>query len=141
MSSKIRNGKAYEHIVFGLLTLEGFDVYPSLADDQGIDGVLRIGSSDGKAPKYFDLQVKGGRIWANIRCKTRSLNANTILLLFNASTQEMFWLTHKDVLKHFPATDSEFGDMFLKKQDLVQLREKGFHHLDNLKEKLGCPVA
>ena len=137
MSSRIRNGKAYEHTIFGLLTLEGFDIYFPLADDQGIDGILRVPNSDDGKPKYYDLQVKGGKQWANIRCKTKKLTKNSILLLFNSATNETIWLTYKDVIKHFPETGFQFGDIYLKKPIVEQLKEKGFSNIENLKLMLG----
>lgn len=136
MDSKIRNGKAYEHIIFGLLTLQGFDIYFPLADDQGIDGVLRI-KKLGSKPRYYDLQVKGGKQWANIRCKTSTLTENSLLLFFNSKNNEVIWLTYRDVCKYFPQTDFAFGDVYLKKDILEKLRSKGFDNLGNLKTKLG----
>lgn len=136
MGSKIRNGKAYEHIIFGLLTLEGFDIYFPLADDQGIDGVLRVKQAGAK-PKYYDLQVKGGKQWANIRCKTATLTDTSVLLFFNSKTNEIIWLAHKDVRKYFPETGYSFGDVYLKKGVVRELRDKGFDDLDKLKSRLG----
>ena len=38
----------------------GFDVYETVADDQGIDGIIRI-EKRGKV-KYYDFQSKGSKI-------------------------------------------------------------------------------
>lgn len=140
MISKIRNGKAYEHIIYGLLTLEKFDIYFPLADDQGIDGILRIPNTGAKKPNYYDLQVKGGKIWRNIRCKVKTLTKNSILLMFNSSSNEVIWLTYKDVLKYFPETGCTFGDIYLNNSVLELLKSKGFNDLNNLKNKLGIEL-
>jgi len=72
MKSTIRPGKGYEMTVFGLLTLAGLDVYASLVDDQGIDGVIRVKAADG-AIRYFDLQIKGGQYWPSVMCDVTRL--------------------------------------------------------------------
>lgn len=46
-------GKRQEYSVIAELLRRGFDVYPTLIDDQGIDCIIRLNSK-----KYLDIQIK-----------------------------------------------------------------------------------
>jgi hypothetical protein len=48
MADRMRNGKGYEQTVVGLLTLENFDVYMPVVDDQGIDAIIRVPQREGQ---------------------------------------------------------------------------------------------
>ena len=48
-------GKRQEFIAIAELLRRGFDVYPTLVDDQQIDCVVRL---DGELPSYLDIQIK-----------------------------------------------------------------------------------
>ena len=128
--STVRIGKASECIVFGALLQEGIDVYPSLADDQGIDGVIR--SKDGQF--YWDLQIKSGSNWNGIRAWTdMATNRNFILLLFNSEAWEMIWLSPDKMRDLFPSTGGDWGDVFLDKKKVEDLKSKGFMDIPKLK--------
>ncbi|OHA62747.1 MAG: hypothetical protein A2117_01370 [Candidatus Wildermuthbacteria bacterium GWA2_46_15] len=51
-----RKGKISEMEVIFDLMKSGFDLYLTIADDQGIDAILRF-AEDGRL-KYFDIQIK-----------------------------------------------------------------------------------
>lgn len=86
MAKKMRNGKAYEHTVVGILTLADFDVYMPVVDDQGIDGILRVRGQ--AAVRYFDFQVKGSRDW-KVRCWTEHLPIGGVLFVYCDKTKEL----------------------------------------------------
>ena len=130
MISKIRVGKGYEHSVFGLLINNDFDVYFPAVDDQGIDGLIRV-KKENKI-KYYDIQIKGGADWSRIRCKTDKIHKNMVLFLYSSKTNELFWLLYDDVLKLFPSTGSEWGDVFINKS----IRNKLFNSKHSSLEKL-----
>lgn len=69
--SKMSIGKRNEFLVWAKLIEAGFDVYPSLVDDKGIDGIV------GANGKYFEIQIKSGANWVNQRgFKKEVLEAN-----------------------------------------------------------------
>src|SRR5258708_4906598 len=99
----MRYGKGYEHTVFGLLTLEGFDVYQPVVDDQGIDGIIRIVGNKSAPPKYYELHVKGSKEWAKIRCKVARLTKRKgVLILYCAEKREILWFLYNELAKRFP---------------------------------------
>lgn len=134
MNKKIRQGKSYEKIIIGNLLGAGFDVYETVADDQGIDGIIRI-EKEGKV-KYYDFQSKGSKNFAGVRCKTSKLNPNLILIIYSSTSNEMLWLRYQDANKFFPKTGSEWGDIFIKKEHINELKKLGHFDLYKLKEKL-----
>lgn len=120
---KSRRGRASELQVVGEMLDAGLDCYMTLVDDQAIDAILRV--PVGKlGAKYFDVQVKSGRDWPAIRGKVSRLGArkNAILVLNNSRLGESFWLEAKAVRQLFPATGSEWGDVFIRKQTLGRLK-------------------
>src|SRR5689334_20293716 len=84
MANRLRPGKAYEHTILGLLTLEGFDVYQPVVDDQGIDGIIRVRGEGSRSARYFELQVEGSKTWGGIRCKVERLTKQGVLILYCA---------------------------------------------------------
>ena len=49
-------GERYEYRAISELLENGYDVYKTLVDDQGIDCVIR--KDIGNSPKYIDMQIK-----------------------------------------------------------------------------------
>ena len=123
MAHRMRCGKGYELAVFGLLTLADFDVYAPLVDDQGIDGIIRIEGEN--ASHYFELQVKGGKTWSSIRCDTAALRTNSVLILFCDKTKEVFWFLRDEAVACFPEVASEWGNVFLKADQVRQYKDEG----------------
>jgi hypothetical protein len=132
-----RRGVASEYQVFGQLLDAGLDVYATAVDDQGIDAVLRVESGDG-AVGYFDVQMKSARSWNGIRGKISSLGGrkNTVLILFNSRSHECLWLDAAAISEHFPGTGSQWGDVFLDKRHVEELRDEGRGELDGLARRL-----
>jgi len=50
VKNKLAIGKRNEFTIWGYLLGEGFDVFPSLVDDKGIDGIV------GHNGRYFEVQ-------------------------------------------------------------------------------------
>ncbi len=92
---KLAIGKRNEFMVWAWLLKEGFDVFPSLVDDKGIDGVV------GHSGKYFEIQVKSGKNWSNQRgigIAALSQNPNRIFLILNYTEEEVRYFTAKQIL-------------------------------------------
>lgn len=125
MANRMRNGKAYEHTIIGLLTLEGFDVYQPIVDDQGIDGIIRIRGNEGASPKYYELQVKGSKTWDKIRCKVERLTKQGVLILYCAEDREVLWFLYEELAPLFPLVSQDWGDIFLKPEQVKKFKEEG----------------
>jgi hypothetical protein len=136
MSSRLRLGKAYEHTIFGMLTLEGFDIYHPIVDDRAIDGVIRVAGDNGRPARYYDLQVKGSKTWNGIRCKVQRLVKNGILILYCANSRELYWFLYEELTEYFPAKNPQWGDVFLRKKHNQQFKMQGRDKLSNLLKKL-----
>jgi len=94
--SKMSIGKRNEFLVWAKLIEAGFDVYPSLVDDKGIDGVI------GVSGKYFEIQIKSGANWVNQRgFKKEVLEANPtrIYLVYNYTINEFRYFTAQQILE------------------------------------------
>jgi hypothetical protein len=52
--SNQRKGKSSEHQFYGMLLGQGFEVYIPLADDKGVDALVRLSSR-----KFAEVQIKG----------------------------------------------------------------------------------
>lgn len=117
-----------------MLTLNGFDVYQPLVDDQAIDGVIRVDKKN--KVRFYDIQIKGGRTWANIRCTVHKLKNKSLLFFYNAKTHELVWLVHKNVLKLFSPTGDKFGDVYLTDIQVAALIKQGYSDLVTLQGKL-----
>ena len=121
MARRLRSGKAYEHSVLGILTLEGFDVYQPVVDDQGIDGLIRVKGKEGEPPKCYELQVKGSRTWNGIRCKVRHMTMQGVLILYCAGKREHLWFLYEELAQLFPAVNRDWGDIFLNQGSVIDL--------------------
>lgn len=94
--SKMSIGKRNEFLVWAKLIEAGFDVYPSLVDDKGIDGIV------GANGKYFEIQIKSGANWVNQRgFKKEVLEANPtrIYLVYNYTVNEFRYFTARQILE------------------------------------------
>ncbi len=92
---KLAIGKRNEFRVWAWLIDEGFDVYPSLVDDKGIDGIV------GFEGKYFEIQVKSGKNWSNQRgfgIEKLLESPERIYLIFNYTTDEVRYFTAQQIL-------------------------------------------
>lgn len=133
----VRPGKAAEHIVMGYLLAEGIDVYQTLADDQGIDAIIRVKGK--KQITYWDLQIKSSQSWSGIRAQISSTSRNYILVLFNSSARECLWFGPNHLKKYFTKnTSSDWGDIFLRKDDVTNFCNKGHNIISSLKDFLGA---
>ena len=125
ITNRLRPGKSYEHTIFGLLTLEGFDVYHPIVDDQAIDGIIRVRGKGGELPRYFELQVKGSQTWSGIRCKVQKLTKQGVLILYCAAERESLWFLYEELAALFPARDPEWGDICLNKTHVAKYKSEG----------------
>ena len=136
MASRLRSGKAYEHTILGILTLEHFDVYQPVVDDQGIDGLIRVRGKDGKSARYYELQVKGSKTWSGIRCKVQRLTKEGVLILYCADKRELLWFRYEELAQLFPAANPAWGDIFLKEDAVSRYKGQGRDKLDLLLKQL-----
>lgn len=125
VTNRLRPGKSYEHTIFGLLTLEGFDVYHPIVDDQAIDGIVRVRGSGRGLPRYYELQVKGAKTWSGIRCKVNKLTKGGVLILYCATEREILWFLYEELSVLFPARNPDWGDIFLSKEDVARFKSEG----------------
>jgi hypothetical protein len=132
---KARRGRASELQVVGQMLDAGLDCYLTLVDDQAIDAVLRVPREKGSA-RYYDVQVKGGRSWSDIRGRVSNLahRPNAILVLNNSSTGDSFWLDATAIRNLFPATGFRWGDVYIRKATVAKLK---LYTLRRLMKKLG----
>ena len=136
MASRLRNGKGYEHAVFGMLTLADIDVYEPLVDDQGIDGVIRVDPGNNAQIKYYDLQVKGSKTWSGVRGRVRFSNPQSVLIIFCAKEREVLWFMFHDVNQYFSDNHPEWGNIFLKKTQVEKFKAEGRCDLNQLRKQL-----
>jgi len=95
MKNKLAIGKRNEFAIWGYLLEAGFDVFPSLVDDKGIDGIV------GHNGRYFEVQVKSGVNWNNQRGLSRaavSMNPERIFLIYNTTADEVRYFTGQQIL-------------------------------------------
>jgi hypothetical protein len=95
IKNKLAIGKRNEFAIWGYLLGEGFDVFPSLVDDKGIDGIV------GHEGRYFEVQIKSGENWNNQRGLSRaavSVNPDRIFLIYNTVEDEVRYFTGRQIL-------------------------------------------
>lgn len=93
---KLAIGKRNEFLIWARLLKEGFDVYPSLVDDKGVDGIV------GCNGKYFEIQIKSGKNWNNQRGiggESLKQNPDRIFLIFNYEKDEVRYFTAGQILE------------------------------------------
>lgn len=103
VKNKLAIGKRNEFAIWGYLLGEGFDVFPSLVDDKGIDGIV------GHEGRYFEVQIKSGVNWSNQRGISRaavSKNPDRIFLIFNTTVDEVRYFTGRQILDEVEWKDS-----------------------------------
>lgn len=95
VKNKLAIGKRNEFAIWGYLLGEGFDVFPSLVDDKGIDGIV------GYKGRYYEVQIKSGENWNNQRGISRSAvsaNLDRIFLIYNTTENEVRYFTGQQIL-------------------------------------------
>lgn len=95
IKNKLAIGKRNEFAIWGYLLCEGFDVFPSLVDDKGIDGIV------GHEGRYFEVQIKSGENWNNQRGLSRvavNVNPDRIFLIYNTIEDEVRYFTGRQIL-------------------------------------------
>ncbi|ELA7327638.1 hypothetical protein Q9X94_003775 [Vibrio alginolyticus] len=100
---KLSLGKRTELRVWSWLIDEGFDVYPSLVDDKGIDGLV------GFKGYYYEVQIKSGKNWSNqrgIKADILENHPNRIFLIVNYTLDEVRYFTSTDILNEQEWTES-----------------------------------
>ena len=136
MANRLRSGKAYEHMILGMLTLEHFDVYQPVVDDHGIDGVIRVRGRYGEPARYYELQVKGSQTWNGIRCKVQRMTKQGVLILYCAVKRELLWFRYEELAQYFPAANPDWGDVFLNQESVATFKSQGRDKLDVLLKRL-----
>jgi len=92
---KLAIGKRQEFVIWARLLKEEIDVYPTLVDDKGIDGIVAFNG------KNYEVQIKSGKNWNNQRglgVETLSVNPNRIYIIFNYTKDEIRYFTAKQIL-------------------------------------------
>jgi hypothetical protein len=136
MACRLRPGKAYGYTILGMLTLEHFDVYQPVVDDQGIDGVIRVRDRDAGPARYYELQIKGSKTWGGIRCKVKRLTKRGVLICYCAAERKLLWFLYEELPKYFPAKNENWGDVFLKSDSVSEFKLHGRDRLDELLKRL-----
>ncbi len=93
---KLSIGKRNEYSIWAKLLENEIDVFPSLVDDKGIDGLVGF---DGN---YFEIQIKSGNNWGNQRGFTPeacSKNLKRIFIIYNYTEKKCIYLTCKQILE------------------------------------------
>lgn len=93
--NKLAIGKRNEFAIWGYLLGEQIDVFPSLVDDKGIDGIVGFNG------RYFEVQIKSGENWNNQRGLSRaavSHNPARIFLIYNTTKDEVRYFTGQQIL-------------------------------------------
>jgi len=139
MAQRLRQGKASELQVFGRLMGAGLDVYSTVADDQGIDAVVRVQDSSGK-PHYFDIQVKSAGSWYGFRrvfADKLEGRDNLVFVFFNTTTNELIWLWATELSSITPVwatAQTAWGPVQFKTDIRVRLLQE--RTADTLREEL-----
>lgn len=92
---KMAIGKRNQFRVWARLIDAGFDVYPSLVDDKGIDGLVGFNG------KYFEVQIKSGMNWVNQRgigTAILSVNPERIFIVYNYTNEQIRYFTARQIL-------------------------------------------
>ncbi len=93
---KLAIGKRNEFVIWAWLLKDGFDVFPSLVDDKGVDGIVAHNG------KFFEIQIKSGENWSNQRglgVDVLSQNPDRIFLIFNYTENEVRYFTARHILE------------------------------------------
>jgi hypothetical protein len=102
MATRKRGGTSGELIVYALLNDLGFDVYQPLVDDRGLDGVIRMKTTNSQTI-YVDFQVKSakaGNPWAGVvqeRIATQDQSYVCLFLRRVGANVSTFYLTRDQI--------------------------------------------
>jgi hypothetical protein len=94
--SKLAIGKRNEWTIWAWFMRDGFDVYPSVVDDNGIDGII------GYKGKYFEVQIKSGKNWNSQRGISKEnleSSRERIYLIFNYTEDDVLYFTADEILR------------------------------------------
>ncbi|MDR3054964.1 MAG: hypothetical protein LBU53_06120 [Zoogloeaceae bacterium] len=94
--SRLAIGKRNEWTIWAWFMRDGFDVYPSIVDDKGIDGIV------GYKSKYYEVQIKSGENWSNQRGINKELlksSRERIYIIFNYAKGEILYFTADEILR------------------------------------------
>ncbi len=125
MLNKAAIGKRNEFQIWAWLIEEGLDVYPSLVDDKGIDGL--VGNQNGK---YFEVQIKSGKNWNNQRGIKKEIlekKPNRVFIIFNYIDQEIRYFTGQDILNEPDWAESITWNMSQIKLSKLMLKKYQSH--------------
>ena len=94
--NKLNIGKRNEFKVWARLLAEGIDVYPSIVDDRGVDGIVGYDS------KYYEVQIKSGKNWNNPRGISKRICETfpkRIFIIYNYNQNKIIFLTGKHIIE------------------------------------------
>lgn len=126
---KLAIGKRNEFKVWAWLLDEGLDVYPSLVDDKGIDGLV------GFEGTYFEIQIKSGKNWSNQRgigLQQLRSSLGRIYLILNAEAEEVRYFTAQQILDEPEWQNSIQWQMPQLKLSKKMLDKYAHHNWDGL---------
>lgn len=92
---KFSIGKRNEFKIWAYLLENGIDVYPTMVDDKGIDGLV------GYNGNYFEIQIKSATNWTDQRgiafAKLKT-NLKRIIIVYNYKKNEIRYFTSEEIL-------------------------------------------
>lgn len=92
-------GKRQEYIVVAELLKNGFDVYMTLVDDQGIDCIVRLDNN-----RYIDIQIKArsktAQQWNFFPAMNIRAQENYFFIFYLEKNNTMWVIPSKDVIQH-----------------------------------------
>ena len=127
---KMSIGKRSEYQIWAKLLGSGIDVFPSLVDDKGIDGIA------GYQGRYYEVQIKSSASWTGQRgitvWKLRG-NLDRIVIIYNYAEDELRYFTAKQILKerkwHKTIRYEHWGQIPLSKHLLEKYKGHDFKGL------------
>lgn len=91
-------GKRQEYVVVAELLRNGFDVYMTLVDDQGIDCIIRLDNN-----RYLDIQIKArsktAQQWNFFAAMTIEPQDNYFFIFYLEANDTLWVLPSQDVVK------------------------------------------
>lgn len=91
-------GKRQEYVVVAELLRNGFDVYMTLVDDQGIDCVIRLDHN-----RYLDIQIKArsktAQQWNFFAAMTIESQDNYFFIFYLETNDTLWIMPSQDVVK------------------------------------------
>lgn len=130
---KMAIGKRNEFRVWARLIDAGFDVYPTLVDDKGIDGLVGFNG------KYFEVQIKSGMNWVNQRgigTASLSLNSERLFIIYNYTLEDIRYFTASQILNEAEWRESITWKIAQIKLNKILLRKYALHDWEGLFDHL-----